>query len=149
MAGDDDEPLDFLSLSDDGPEPEPAPKTKPEPAPKPKVKKSSKKRISFKTTQRFVGDEDQMHNMPQAVMVYGGMIVQLPAPIFAVFLRGMEGKGWSGLRHDEYKDLVGGMREIARRMDLTPAYLQQVLGERNAEPKEDDEPDLDDLLEGL
>lgn len=147
MTGDDDEPLDFLSLPDD--DPEPAPKPEPKPKPKAKAKKSSKKRISFKTTKRFVGDEEQMHNMPQAVMVYGGMIVHLPAPVFAAFLRGMEGKGWSGLRHDEYKDLVGGMREIARRMDLTPAYLRQVLGEREAEPKEDDEPDLDDLLEGL
>lgn len=117
------------------------------PKPKPKAKKpKAKERISFKTTERFVGDEEQMHNMPQAVMVYGGMIVKMPEPVFASFLRGMEGKGWSGLRRDEYRDLVGGMREIARRMGLTPEYLRQAKGE--GEPDEDDV-DLDDLLKGL
>lgn len=134
MSGDE----DILSMFGAGPPPaaEQKPKAKPKAA------------SAFKTTRRVVGGENAAHGHIRAVMVYGGMVVEMPEDMFLAFIRGMEGKGWSGLRHDEYLDLVGGMKEIRRRMGITPqeAKARVVL---RAKDKPEDEPDLDALLDGL
>lgn len=137
MSGDD----DILSMFGVGDPP-------PVEEPKPKAKRKRKAKPEFKTTQRVVGGEDAAHGQIRAAMVYGGMVVEIPEPVFLAFVRGMEGKGWSGLRHDEYQDLVGGMKEIRRRMGVTPKEAEAQVEQRVKE-KPEDEPDLDALLDGL
>lgn len=150
MADEDD---GFMALfGAEAPEPE---KPKPKPAAKSKKKAPEKptydpgyKPGDFKTTRRVVGGEERSEGQYRAAMVFGGMILEIPEDAFLGFLRGMEGNGWSALRYDEHQDIVGGMREMARRMGIAPRNAAQRT-EKRAEEKPEDEPDLDKLLDEL
>lgn len=102
----------------------------------------------FRTTVRVVGGEEAHVGVRSAALVYGGMVVQIPEPIFLAWLRGHEGKGWNGIRQDEFRDLVGGMKEIRRRMGVAARDSTAMVKKREAE-KPPDEPDLDKLLGDL
>jgi hypothetical protein len=155
LFGVSDEDAAFLMSDGEGYEPPPLPE------PKPKVKKPAKEAepsksddprghniADFRTTRRVAGGEERSEGQYRAAMVFGGMILEIPEGAFLGFLRGMEGKGWSALRYDEHQDIVGGMREMARRMGIAPK-LANARTEKRAEEKPEDEPDLDALLADL
>lgn len=150
MAEEDD---GFLSLFGVDPvEPE-KPKAKPAPkpkakAPEPKPRDSRPPPGEFKTTRRVVGGEERSEGQYRVAMVFGGMVLEIPEDAFLAFLRGMEGKGWSALRYDEHQDIVGGMREMARRMGIAPRKAA-ARTEKRAKEKPENEPDLDKLLDDL
>lgn len=141
---------DFMALFGVG-----TPASKPNP-PKPKAKPDPKKKGydpgykpgDFKTTRRVVGSEEATEGQYRACMVFGGMIMEVPVDAFLAWLRGMEGNGWSALRTDEHQDIVGCMREMARRMGIAPK-LASAMTSKRAEEKPEDEPDLDKLLDEL
>lgn len=146
MAEDDD---GFMSLF--GVETTPK-ESKPKPKPKPKTAKKTHdpgyKVGEFKTTRRVVGGEERSEGSYRAAMVFGGMILEIPEDAFLAWLRGMEGKGWSSLRYDEHQDIVGGMREMARRMGIAPRNAATRMKKREEENPEE-EPNLDKLLDDL
>ena len=111
-------------------------------------KKPPKPGIEFVTTRRVVGGEDESHGQIRAVLVYGGMVLEIPKDAFLAWLQGMKGNGWSGLRRDEHQDIVGGMEEIRRRMGLSAREASKHVGLRNPK-KNDPDFDVDDLLNDL
>lgn len=118
------------------------------PAPAKKSNSPRQKASEFKTTRRVVGGDERSDGVHKAVMVFGGMVLEIPEEAFLAWMRGMEGNGWSSLRYDEHQDIVGGMREMVRRMGIASRQASTRM-EKRAQEKPEDEPDLDKLLDDL